>query len=40
MGTGAVHEGLNQAAVHKLPLVLVAVNNQVSYSMATESFAC
>jgi pyruvate dehydrogenase E1 component alpha subunit/2-oxoisovalerate dehydrogenase E1 component alpha subunit len=30
--TGAFHEGLNVAAVEKLPLVLVIANNQFAYS--------
>jgi pyruvate dehydrogenase E1 component alpha subunit/2-oxoisovalerate dehydrogenase E1 component alpha subunit len=39
--TGAFHEALNQAAVEKLPLVLVVANNQYAYSTpATEQFAC
>ncbi len=39
--TGAFHEGLNQAAVEKLPLVLVVVNNQYAYSTPTSrQFAC
>jgi pyruvate dehydrogenase E1 component alpha subunit/2-oxoisovalerate dehydrogenase E1 component alpha subunit len=39
--TGAFHEGLNQAAVEKLPLVLVVANNQFAYSTPTErQFAC
>jgi pyruvate dehydrogenase E1 component alpha subunit/2-oxoisovalerate dehydrogenase E1 component alpha subunit len=39
--TGAFHEGLNQAAVEKLPLVLVLANNQYAYSTPTErQFAC
>src|SRR4051812_23505312 len=39
--TGAFHEGLNQAAVEKLPLVLVVANNQYAYSTPTSSqFAC
>jgi pyruvate dehydrogenase E1 component alpha subunit/2-oxoisovalerate dehydrogenase E1 component alpha subunit len=32
MQTGAFHEGLNVAAVEKLPLVLLVADNQVSYS--------
>ncbi len=35
--TGAFHEALNQAAVEKLPLVLVVANNQYAYS--TPNFA-
>jgi pyruvate dehydrogenase E1 component alpha subunit/2-oxoisovalerate dehydrogenase E1 component alpha subunit len=39
--TGAFHEGLNLAAVEKLPLVLVVANNQYAYSTPTCSqFAC
>jgi pyruvate dehydrogenase E1 component alpha subunit/2-oxoisovalerate dehydrogenase E1 component alpha subunit len=39
--TGAFHEGLNQAAVEKLPLVLIVANNQYAYSTpATRQFAC
>ncbi len=39
--TGAFHEGLNQAAVEKLPLVLVVTNNQYAYSTANDrQFAC
>lgn len=39
--TGAFHEALNQAAVEKLPLVLVLANNQYAYSTPTErQFAC
>src|SRR5712671_3061457 len=39
--TGAFHEGLNQAAVEKLPLVLVIANNHYAYSTPTErQFAC
>jgi pyruvate dehydrogenase E1 component alpha subunit/2-oxoisovalerate dehydrogenase E1 component alpha subunit len=39
--TGAFHEGLNQAAVEKLPLVLVLANNQYAYSTPTKrQFAC
>jgi acetoin:2,6-dichlorophenolindophenol oxidoreductase subunit alpha len=39
--TGAFHEGLNQAAVEKLPLVLVLANNQYAYSTPTDrQFAC
>jgi pyruvate dehydrogenase E1 component alpha subunit/2-oxoisovalerate dehydrogenase E1 component alpha subunit len=39
--TGAFHEALNQAAVEKLPLVLVVSNNQFAYSTPTErQFAC
>jgi len=39
--TGAFHESLNQAAVEKLPLVLIVANNQYAYSTPTErQFAC
>jgi pyruvate dehydrogenase E1 component alpha subunit/2-oxoisovalerate dehydrogenase E1 component alpha subunit len=39
--TGSWHEALNQAAVEKLPLVLVVANNQYAYSTPTErQFAC
>jgi pyruvate dehydrogenase E1 component alpha subunit/2-oxoisovalerate dehydrogenase E1 component alpha subunit len=39
--TGAFHEGLNQAAVEHLPLVLVVANNQYAYSTpASRQFAC
>jgi pyruvate dehydrogenase E1 component alpha subunit/2-oxoisovalerate dehydrogenase E1 component alpha subunit len=39
--TGAFHEGLNQAAVERLPLVLVVANNQYAYSTPNErQFAC
>ena len=39
--TGAFHEALNQAAVEKLPLVLIVANNQYAYSTPTErQFAC
>ncbi len=39
--TGAFHEGLNQAAVEKLPLVLVVADNQYAYSTPTAlQFAC
>jgi pyruvate dehydrogenase E1 component alpha subunit/2-oxoisovalerate dehydrogenase E1 component alpha subunit len=39
--TGAFHEGLNAAAVEKLPLVLVIANNQYSYSTPnSRQFAC
>jgi acetoin:2,6-dichlorophenolindophenol oxidoreductase subunit alpha len=39
--TGAFHEGVNQAAVEKLPLVLIVANNQYAYSTPTErQFAC
>ena len=39
--TGAFHEALNQAAVEKLPLILVVADNQYAYSTPTKSqFAC
>src|ERR1700722_16844970 len=39
--TGAFHEGINQAAIEKLPLVLVVANNQYAYSTPTSrQFAC
>jgi pyruvate dehydrogenase E1 component alpha subunit/2-oxoisovalerate dehydrogenase E1 component alpha subunit len=39
--TGAFHEALNQAAVEKLPLILVVANNQYAYSTpASHQFAC
>jgi TPP-dependent pyruvate/acetoin dehydrogenase alpha subunit len=39
--TGAFHEGLNVAAVEKLPLVLVLANNQYAYSTPnSRQFAC
>jgi len=39
--TGAFHEALNQAAVEKLPLVLVVADNQYAYSTPTaRQFAC
>lgn len=39
--TGAFHEGLNQAAVEKLPLVLAVADNQFAYSTPTErQYAC
>jgi TPP-dependent pyruvate/acetoin dehydrogenase alpha subunit len=39
--TGAFHESLNQAAVEKLPLVLIVANNQFAYSTPTSrQFAC
>ena len=39
--TGSFHEALNQAAVEKLPLVLVVANNQYAYSTPVErQFAC
>jgi len=39
--TGAFHEAMNQAAVEKLPLVLVVANNQYAYSTPNDrQFAC
>jgi pyruvate dehydrogenase E1 component alpha subunit/2-oxoisovalerate dehydrogenase E1 component alpha subunit len=39
--TGSFHEGLNQAAVEKLPLVVVIANNCYAYSTPNErQFAC
>lgn len=39
--TGAFHEGLNQASVERLPLVLVVANNHYAYSTPAErQFAC
>jgi len=39
--TGSFHEAINQAAVEKLPLVLVVANNQYAYSTpTTRQFAC
>ena len=39
--TGAFHEAINQAAVEKLPLVLVIANNQYAYSTPTSrQFVC
>ncbi|MCE9518665.1 MAG: thiamine pyrophosphate-dependent dehydrogenase E1 component subunit alpha [Verrucomicrobia bacterium] len=39
--TGAFHEGLNMAAVEKLPLVVAIANNQFAYSTPTNrQFAC
>jgi len=39
--TGAFHEGLNFAAVEKLPLVVVVANNQFAYSTPNDrQFAC
>jgi pyruvate dehydrogenase E1 component alpha subunit/2-oxoisovalerate dehydrogenase E1 component alpha subunit len=39
--TGAFHEGLNLAAVEKLPLVVIVANNQFAYSTpTTRQFAC
>lgn len=39
--TGAFHEAMNQAAVEKLPLVMVVANNQYAYSTPNDrTFAC
>ena len=39
--TGAFHEGLNMAAVERLPMVVVVANNQYAYSTPTSrQFAC
>jgi pyruvate dehydrogenase E1 component alpha subunit/2-oxoisovalerate dehydrogenase E1 component alpha subunit len=39
--TGAFHEALNQAAVEKLPLLLIVANNHYAYSTPSEhQFAC
>jgi acetoin:2,6-dichlorophenolindophenol oxidoreductase subunit alpha len=39
--TGSFHEALNQAAVEKLPMVLVIANNQYAYSTHySRQFAC
>jgi pyruvate dehydrogenase E1 component alpha subunit/2-oxoisovalerate dehydrogenase E1 component alpha subunit len=39
--TGSFHEALNQAAVERLPLVLVVANNQYAYSTPnSRQFAC
>ena len=39
--TGSFHEALNQAAVEKLPLVLVVANNQYAYSTPNDrQFVC
>ena len=39
--TGAFHEGLNTAAVEKLPLVLTVANNQYAYSTPNDrQFVC
>jgi TPP-dependent pyruvate/acetoin dehydrogenase alpha subunit len=35
MSTGAFHEGLNFAAVQKLPLIIIAEHNQYAYSTPT-----
>jgi len=39
--TGAFHEALNQAAIEKLPLVLIIANNHYAYSTPNDrEFAC
>jgi len=39
--TGAVHEALNQAAIEKLPVIVVIANNQYAYSTPNDrQFAC
>ncbi|MDB6130826.1 MAG: acoA 2, partial [Verrucomicrobiales bacterium] len=39
--TGAFHEAINQAAVEKLPLVMVVANNRFAYSTPTSrQFVC
>ncbi len=39
--TGAFHEGLNMAAVERLPMVVVVANNQFAYSTPNDrQFAC
>src|SRR5882672_6897897 len=39
--TGSFHEALNQAAIEKLPLVVVVADNQYAYSTPTcRQFAC
>jgi acetoin:2,6-dichlorophenolindophenol oxidoreductase subunit alpha len=39
--TGSFHEGLNMAAVEKLPLVVIVANNQYAYSTpTTRQYAC
>ncbi|GAT31955.1 pyruvate dehydrogenase E1 component alpha subunit [Terrimicrobium sacchariphilum] len=39
--TGAFHEGLNAAAVEKLPLIMVVANNQYAYSTPNDrQYAC
>jgi TPP-dependent pyruvate/acetoin dehydrogenase alpha subunit len=39
--TGAFHEALNQAAVEKLPLVMIVADNQFAYSTPTDrQYAC
>lgn len=39
--TGAFHEAVNQAALEKLPLVIIVANNQYAYSTpSSRQFAC
>jgi TPP-dependent pyruvate/acetoin dehydrogenase alpha subunit len=39
--TGSFHEALNQAAIERLPLVLIVANNQYAYSTpSSRQFAC
>src|SRR5580765_788758 len=39
--TGSFHEAINQAAIERLPLVLIIANNQYAYSTPTSrQFAC
>jgi pyruvate dehydrogenase E1 component alpha subunit/2-oxoisovalerate dehydrogenase E1 component alpha subunit len=39
--TGSFHEGLNMAAVEKLPLLVIVANNQYAYSTPnTRQYAC
>src|SRR3984957_10110372 len=39
--TGSFHEAINQAAVEKLPLILVVADNQYAYSTpSSRQFAC
>jgi TPP-dependent pyruvate/acetoin dehydrogenase alpha subunit len=41
MQTGASHEGINIAAVEKVPFVLVATNNRFAYSTPNDrQFGC
>ena len=41
MNTGALHEGLNQAAVENLPIVVLAVDNGYAYSTPSkQSYTC
>jgi pyruvate dehydrogenase E1 component alpha subunit/2-oxoisovalerate dehydrogenase E1 component alpha subunit len=41
MQTGATHEGMNIAAVERVPLVIVATNNHYAYSTPNDrEFAC